>query len=462
MVFLIVLLAGTIYIAAADWRRALPICYCFGLLQDPVRKALPGQPAYVILLFLPVGLVMLAKFASSRPSLSRLLAPYPGLRLASYTLLAVLVTGSAVTLSLHSVEQAAVLLAVGWLGYLLFPAALVLGYFAVHTATEVRRALALAAAMSALALCGTALECLASEPYPSILGSMNPRPWWHTFESGTAQMICGFFRSPEITGWHGAMLGSIAVVLLLLPLPRRKSALWLAAVGWGMTCCLLSARRKMLAMFVLSALLLLVYFAIRRDWARCSRLVATVLVGSLASLLFLNMLHSNPAYLRLATSTLADTPERLNDTAIDELRDVLAQAGWWGYGLGTGAQGLQHVDAKAPVQFEGGILRIAVEGGGFALAGLAAVALLLLVNCARAVRLAVVDPTTEVLAMGALASIVANAACFVVGHQVYGDPFTIALVGFLVGLLLACGTLPRQAQPPAGKPAVENIPACAT
>ncbi len=71
-------------------------------------------------------------------------------------------------------------------------------------------------------------------------------------------------------------------------------------------------------------------------------------------------------------------------------------------------------------------------------------------------RLARVDRERAAIAGGFVCFLAMNAAIFIVYHQIFGDPFVLTILGFLVGGVLG---LSRAASPAAAKPVeVASLP----
>jgi hypothetical protein len=124
--------------------------------------------------------------------------------------------------------------------------------------------------------------------------------------------------------------------------------------------------------------------------------------------------------------------------------------GPFGYGVGTKTQGAQHLSfvPETPL-FEGGFERILVEIG--VVGTLAAVLLLAaglraLVSCVHQSRS---RPDSEVVGVALFSLICANLASFVVTYQIFGDPFVIILIGFLIGVLMSLPRVIAPAEDPA-------------
>jgi hypothetical protein len=116
---------------------------------------------------------------------------------------------------------------------------------------------------------------------------------WVTHRTGEAvHMLSGFFRGPDVMGWHAALLFMVAVVLAL----RSKGParwLWIAVAIWGILIIWLCGRRKMLSMIPISwagyALLVFRFKNVQRILSICG--MAAMIVG-LGWYLISSMVHN--------------------------------------------------------------------------------------------------------------------------------------------------------------------------
>ncbi|HTI50062.1 MAG TPA: hypothetical protein VL475_03895, partial [Planctomycetaceae bacterium] len=243
-----------------------------------------------------------------------------------------------------------------------------------------------------------------------------------------------FYRSPEIMGWH-----AMTMVLFSMYLMLRRSQwilLWGLTATWGMYGVLLSGRRKMFLMILVFVASFIFNF---RSWRRTSWWLPAMagLVAVSGGLFYLVDEH----YLAAAESGL----HQAGATAVE--KGLLGPfwlawvVGPFGYGVGTKAQGSQHLSfvPETPM-FEGGFERVLVEIG---IVGTLAAVLLVgsaLSAAVSSLRHGRSRPDSEIVGVALFSLICANLAAFVVTFQIFGDPFVIVLIGFIGGVLLS---LPR-------------------
>lgn len=425
-------------IALIDWRRGWYFAILCGVLQDPVRKLTPGSPVVMTFsMVLIYVLVLIAGQASLRRGLRDLGQRMSGLYL-SGLLLAVALSLAAVnglmTFGLEYWKIPALSLVI----YVLPLPAAILGYVSFGDDRQVTRLLTFYAAITTIALIGVPLE------YNGVtwraLGLVGLTPTTIRYLPGLEiRMLSGFYRAPDVMGWHAAMLTIIGVTMALRAKVLSRAWPWMLITGWGFFNCILSGRRK--------AVYMVAVFAVAFVWRYARRLTATQIV-SFASigLVVAFVLHN------LASSQQADVYVRGTVTTSDEIfarleggfTGTIEQTGLMGAGLGTATQGMYHLATKSLSAFgwqEGGLGKLTVELG---VPGLLAVAILLFA-CLR-VMLAITrapdeEGTSQLLRVALFAIAAANFVNFLVSAQAYSDPLLTLLTAYLVGALLGTATL---------------------
>jgi O-antigen ligase len=272
------------------------------------------------------------------------------------------------------------------------------------------------------------------------LGTINMQGEWRRWYSNTdsVAMISGFYRSPEIMGWHAMAL---VVVSMYLTLRRPRFAwIWIPLATWGSYAVLMSGRRKMYLMI----LVFLLVYALVSDRRQRNRFLTYTLAAALAVVPLL-FFFVEDAYLQTAESGLAVAGAKATEKGIRGTTWLIKIVGPFGYGVGTKSQGSQHVAGfvNTPLM-EGGLEKILVELG---IVGFAA-AIFLLATMAwigwRNVRLARFLGEDASGPVACFAMIAANLSAFLVAIQFFGDPFVITFIGFLVGLLFSTERLLRE------------------
>ena len=449
----ILIVIGACALAFRRWRDGFLLCVVVALVQDPLRKLVPGEPVYFVVL---VGVVFGATWLS---------ALHAGVRLGpnairgwwrQVALPFSLFVAIVVLQAMHSYARfgSPVVTGIGLMAYLAPVFALALSYqFAVRFGLRgMRRLYGLYALLVALWLATVYAEYLGLDS--AVLGEVGEG--LRIYDMGTVlKAYSGLFRSSEIAAWHGATLACLAFMLLTgqrLSLPRLAMAIAIVAfvVGLGV----LTGRRKMLveiAVFLLSYYALLTWFG--RGKAKVSMAIFAgavgvyLLVGSGFVLdsgddetrLPLTTDSRYELYAKRGSTVAGDIPERFQELGLAPVQWAINSFGVLGAGIGTGSQGTQHfgktVNSGAA---EGGLGKITMELG---VPGLVTM-LWLLAAFARYVwrlleALSRASPGHARLAYGLVAYLVANAAAFSVATQAYGDLFVLLMLGWAAGFLLA-------------------------
>ncbi len=252
------------------------------------------------------------------------------------------------------------------------------------------------------------------------------------------RMLSGFYRAPDIMGWHAAMLTCIAIGMMVRAEMQKRSWLWMVAAGWGFYNCMISGRRKAVY-FVAAFALAFVFSYFRRLKAQH---VASTVLAALVIAFVVHQLRSDEqgsAYAVAAATTSGELGGRLEGGLMETIR----QFGILGAGLGVATQGVQHVlerDMGVSWQ-EGGLGKLAVELG---LPGLMAAALLAWKILRTTFKIASIPDylgSTQIVRVMLFALMIANVANFLASAQTYSDPVITIMTCFLVGALFATVTL---------------------
>ncbi|HXW69267.1 MAG TPA: hypothetical protein VEJ88_06630, partial [Dissulfurispiraceae bacterium] len=156
-------------------------------------------------------------------------------------------------------------------------------------------------------------------------------------------------------------------------------------------------------------------------------------------------------YIERGNSVRGEATERLYAMTIGSFMNVLEQNGILGAGAGIGSQGAQHfgIDlANAEitgVSSEGGFGKVLAELG---LPGLI-VFLWVMVRTAIYIwnMMAAIprdDSARSRLAYGLISFLLANGVVFATAHQVFGDPFVLLILGWILGFVFA---IPKFSEP---------------
>jgi len=430
------LIAAGCAVAIYRWRWGFFAAVVVGVLQDPLRKMIPGIPGYLAMATLPVwmatlvsalfsGEVRAGRFLSHFPRLARLVGIF-GL----YLLIPAVISGTygenswQITLLGAVIYSAAFLmLAAGWR----FPC----------TESSVTQVLSFYALCTAVLLIGGPLDYFGLAEGWAAIGTEAMGALWVTHRTGEAvYMYAGFYRSPDVMGWHAALLTMIASLMA----SRSRGWIryvWIALSIWGLLNIWICGRRKMISMLpVFWGMYLMLTFKFRQA-RRAVPLAATLLL-----VLGLGWYGITRTYKTTAVDTFYMTTfTQLDDSVMQHgVRSVVTtvnQAGFFGYGLGMGQQGIHHIKAETPRLWqESGPSRIVAELGvpGFVL--LLCLGAVLLMTAYHVIGYNK-DSTSFYMCAGIFSILIANMAAGVVSGQIFGDPFILLLLAFMTGMLLS-------------------------
>jgi hypothetical protein len=252
------------------------------------------------------------------------------------------------------------------------------------------------------------------------------------------RMLSGFYRGPDIMGWHAAMLAIIGLIMTMRRQTLQRAWMWLLVTGYGILGCFLSGRRKaiyMVAVFVL--VFLWRYFRRLTALQVISFALALGLVGAVVYKISAD--EKANVYARGAITTRAEITQRLEGG----LWETVRQYGILGAGLGTATQGVQHIasDASLIGWQEGGLGKLAMELG---IPGLIAVFILGAAMLRVMLRLSAhpdVEGSSQIMRCALFGIFVANVVEFLVSAQAYSDAVLTLMTAFLLGCMFATAVL---------------------
>jgi hypothetical protein len=219
---------------------------------------------------------------------------------------------------------------------------------------------------------------------------------------------------------------------------RRGRVLWLLLAAGGILVAVLAGRRKMVMMpAVWCAFVLIAYL---RE-GRLSRAI-TLLCGALAAGAVIyaaaGEVDVESSYYRYAATTKEDAIERAVQGLFGIVWETFQQSGPLGIGIGSVSQGTQHVGLGQPLGWqETGLSKLAAELGALGLVCALILAMAVGRGCLRVLKTAVRAPERAAIPVGLNGFVAANAACFLVSHQAYGDPLVMILTAFMIGVVLS-------------------------
>ncbi len=436
-------------VALKRWRWGVFAAVLIGLVQDPLRKMTPGTPGLYAMSSVPVWLsaivgaglvgdIQVRAFAAHFPRIGQALTvfaaylPLPAAISAGFGRNTVAIT------ALGALIYGAMflMLCCGWRFAVRLPA--------------IKRLLAFYVIAASALLVGGPLNYLGWNERFAAIGTEALGHIWVTYRTGEAvYMLAGFFRGPDVMGWHAATVFMVAVILSLRARGPAR-IVWIAAAAWGLLNVWLCGRRKMVSM---APVFLVVYLALGfrfhgiRRWAfAAAMLLLTLFLGWHVSTTYLK----TGAVERFYLTTLQQADVSVREHALDSVWETVRQAGFWGYGLGMGQQGIHHIDAELPRLWqESGpsklFAELGVPGALLFLWLLARIGLTAYHTLAR-----VAGSDAFPVAAGIFSIIAANLVAGLVSAQIFGDPFIAVLLAFLLGVLLSTAhrpPIPREPTP---------------
>jgi hypothetical protein len=455
----LVILGVACAVAVRDWRKGWMALLLCTIIQDPVRKVTPGSP--VVISFSIVAIYAAMIFSARRElraNARELSNRFPSLSAAAVLFLAMLGIAALRGLVYFGLTHWKVPL-LSLFTYVAPLPAIILGYAYLQDEEKLYKLFRFYAVITSLAMIGTVLEYLRVS-WPTL--GMVAMPWDQIrhLQGMQIRMLSGFYRAPDVMGWHASVLTSIGIAMTARHGFGRRAWPWMAAATWGFFICMISGRRKAIY-FVLA-------FGVAFLWRYIRRLTASQLFGVVAVALLLagvvrnlESVEETSVYARGAATTREELVSRLEGGMVGTFQ----QSGYLGIGLGAATQGTRHLVVGSNVRLgwqEGGLAKLAVEVGlpgvlaAFILVGVLMRKLLLLTRIGDV-------PGSSQFARAALFGLaVANVSTFMISAQAYTDAALALTTGFMAGCLLATAALDERfaaAQKRRTSPALQPAPA---
>src|SRR5579872_5353229 len=350
-----------------DWRRGIYLCLAFDAFRDPVRKLTAGKPIAITLAASALWAAVLLG-ASYRLGfrLLTVIRHLPSLRNAITLMLAAMLPAAVVSLVYYEGGWKVAL--IGLFSYAVPLVGVVVGYHYLRRPDGLWPVMGFYCILNSIFLIGALAEFLKWN-IPA-LGGIDV-VWLRHLPGRTVELICGFYRSPDLMGLHSANVAMFATLLTVRRESRHKW-LWISLVLWGSFCLLLSGRRKMIGMLLVFGI---VYLGLRLRSVGLKRIMPFVFV-LLSALLMIHLLTrevvETQEYADYAQTTITQGNERLRENVIGGVIGSVQQAGILGYGLGTATQGRYHAaktimgdSGRVRAWQEDGISRVFAEMGVF-------------------------------------------------------------------------------------------------
>lgn len=424
-------------LALANWRWGVLAAIAVSFLQDPLRKVIPGAPAYLVLAASPVWLCALLSAARVRQlPVRRFLDQFPRFGWWARIFAAYLVLPAAISATYGRNSWMITLLGAFVYGAMFLM--LVAGWRFPLRNVGPGQLLAFYAVVASLMLLGGPLEALGHSAGNPFLGTEALGHVWLTHRTGEAvYMRAGFFRSPDVMGWHAALTFMVAVILAF----RARGAqrwFWVAVAVLAILNVWLCGRRKMFSMILvfLGGYALFVF-----RYARVQRILSvlgtSLMVVGLGWYLISSMFYDE-AVERFYLTAFSEADEQIQRHGVRAVLSTVQQAGFWGYGLGMSQQGIHNIpNVETPNLWqESGPGKLVAELGVPGNVLYLALGITFFLTAYHVVRRSHGQPSFYLTA-GLFSVLAANVASSVVSAQIFGDPFVAFLLAILAGLLLS-------------------------
>ena len=447
LVYYIVVGLGAL-VALTDWRAGLLIAIVLDCIRDPVRKLADGEPTLATYCVCAIwGAASVNLLFRGDQGLRQIRKRFPWLERAMTWYLLGLLPGAVLSLAIY--QNGVLLAGLGFLSYAAPLLGIALGVALAFRMKSLKTLLQVYVIINSIALIGSIAEWLQWD-WPG-LGGLQGFEWIRHMPGVIVRLISGFFRSPDIAGFHAANVLMVSTILLMnrgdKPRFRRSiSPLWMSTAIWSVVPLLLCGRRKMLIMPVIFLIgyLLYIQIAARHNVMRIlGYVILLIAIGAVPLSVYRDeeAIEDHQAYY---ATTISDVAPRLKDNVADSVVGTLRQSGIMGSGLGVATQGAQHfaIEARRDVWQEDGISRLFKELGvpGVFLIGCAI--LIVLKNGRIQIRQQRYLPLIEIQAF-AFALLMANLASFVASHQHFsGDPANALWVLLFAGVFVGSLALP--------------------
>jgi hypothetical protein len=429
--------------ALSRWRYGLFIVILIATIQDPVRKLVPGAPGYLVLSTTPVLMATIAGLISSQPQWWRDFGrQYPAVdRAMGYFLIACV---PPFFLSATYGPGSWMLTVLGVLSYGTILTLIVVGYYFPTSTRDIRKLLGLYCLITSVMLIGGPIQYLDLWPDSPLIGTEALKMDWVRHGSGyVVKMIAGFYRSPDVMGWHAAAVMMLSFILAMTTRgPSRW--FWLLIAGAAAFPLLMCGRRKMVymipAFLVALAALQLLAGGYRKSLTRLGLIavpIAALWIGEV-------WMGDEAEQIRYYTDNPDDVQVQVQRHGFDSVISTYQQAGFFGSGLGVATPGSHHLQVARPrVWQESGPSRVMVELGVPGMLALTFLLLMILRSAWQVTRwhLRVQSPVAG-YALGLMAFFVANVSGLVVSGQILADSFVATFLGLSIGIVLALSRAP--------------------
>jgi len=411
-----------------------------GLLQDPVRKLTPEAPSLFVLSTLPIWFAIFVKmFGTEQRFIALFSMIYLKLVTRMRMFVLMLIPGGIVMLMRGFFLWKVVLL--GAFGYIAPMLGIILGFVFSQNTKYLLRFLTFYCILVALVLSGTLMEYLDIFPDWNAIGTRAMKMVWIKYVSfgHTISLKAGFFRSPDIMGWHGSMMTMLSLTLFFVNRSRPIGWVWLLFAVWGVICVVISGRYKMIATIMVWGMSFTILVYLYQGIGRVIGIAVigvTVIVGMLMVSDKVGLGGSD--YMLYARSPGSYSVGRVEGHGINGVIGTYRQLGFWGNGLGSATQGVRYTGVKFKKGWqEGGPAKIMGELGVCGLVFFVLLCISLLIALISNIRGGLYKGGMFDLRAGLISIIIANAVAFIVSAQIFSDLFVLSIISMCVGFVLS-------------------------
>ena len=424
----------------ANLRAALVIAVLVDVIRDPIRKLTPEQPVYLTLLGASLwGWLLVLAFTAHRKDLSVLLSRWPGLRRAILLLATALILASIISLGFYN--GSFTLVAIGGVSYGAPAAAIAAGYVIFSSADRMLFFFRTFVIINFVCILSGFLEYGGVQS--PLFGGINFH-WIRYQGNETLDLMSGIYRSPDILGFHAALVCIFSIVLYQHSRSNARRA-WLLIAAVAVCVLVIAGRRKMMGVpivFVASQVLLSARLRSRN--LRHAAAVPLLFVSLAAGMLWLAFSsdESSSLYLGYAGSTVTEAADRVDRYLIGGSAGTIRSVGILGGGLGTGTQGRYYLDIKTTSATKGwqedGVSKLFLELGVQGVVLVICAAFWLVRTFRTAIFCARWNHQSTNLRIGLAAIALGCFASYLVAHQHFtGDPSLAVICTMLLGGILA-------------------------
>ncbi len=441
------LIGVSILRALAHWRGGMMFIIFVAAIQDPMRKLVKGTPGFMVLATAPIFFALIFSsmittrgwwgiFQRNNPTIGKSLVALVVLSLPAAAISLTYGPGSWQLTVLGTFSMSIIFLA------------MIAGYHYPKGRYTIRHLLGFYCIVHGIMLTGTVFEYMGWFGSWRALGDEAMGYNWIRYGSGyVVDIICGFYRSGDVMGWHAATVSCLSVILATTA-KGRKRWFWAAIAGLGVVALLLCGRRKMVYMLPVFVIALAYMY-----WQAGRKMHKVSLLGLLAvpviSLVVIGdwMGDDDGMQVRYYTSTSDETLSSLEVHGFSSLIETYRQDGFFGAGLGSATPGIHHLKVDRPDTWqESGPSRILVELGVPGSLGFLAVVVAIIAGTWRVTVKQLKSFAPDALySAGLVAFFIANAGSLTVSGQILADPFIALFLGMMVGLVLSTARNPAVA-----------------